>query len=104
MEERKENIPKHKLIKLRKAVFLYLEDKIKKFIKSAGKKHQKLSYSIDLGYPGPVILKEAEKKNRDLIIMGTQGHSRMHYLFIGRVAHLVLRETKKDILLVPPKK
>lgn len=103
-EIKKENIPKNKLIKLRKAVFFYLEDKMKKFIKSVGKKHQKLSCSIDLGYPGPIILKESAKKNRDLIAMGTQGHGKMHYLFMGRVAHAVLRETEKDILLVPPKK
>jgi nucleotide-binding universal stress UspA family protein len=77
---------------------------MKKFIKSFGKKHQKLSCSIDLGYPGTIILREAEKKNRDLIIMGTQGHSRIHYLFMGRVAYGVLRETTKDIFLVPPKK
>lgn len=103
-EEDEENIPKNKIIKLRKAIVLYLEDKMKKFIKSVGKKHQKLSCSIDLGYPTPIILTKAEKKNRNLLIMGTQGHSRIHYLFMGRVAHGVLRETTKDILLVPPKK
>ena len=34
--------------------------------------------------------------------MGTEGHSRFHYLWLGRVASRVLIETEKDILLVPP--
>lgn len=102
-EEKEKTIPKNKLIKLKKAVILYLENKMKKCIKSLGKHRQKISFLIDLGYPGPIILREAEKKTTDLVIMGTQGHGRMHYLFIGRVAHVVLREITKDILLVPPK-
>lgn len=102
-EEKEENISKNKLIKLKKAILLYLEDKMSKFKKSIKMKKQKLSYTIDLGYPAPIILKEAEKKNKDLIVMGTRGHGKIHYLFKGRVAHAVLRETKKDILFVPPK-
>lgn len=101
-EEIEENISTNKLTKLKKAILLYLEDKMSKFKKSIKKQKQKLSYTIDLGYPAQLILKEAEKKNKDLIIMGTRGHGKIHYLFKGKVAHAVLRETKKDILFVPP--
>lgn len=103
-EAKEENISRTKLNNLKKAILFYLEDKMKKFVKSIKKKQQILSSYIDLGYPAPIILKESETKNRDLIVMGTQGHGKMHYLFMGRVAHAVLRETTKDILLVPPKK
>lgn len=102
--KKEENISRNKLVKLKKAISFYLEDKMKKFIKSLRKKQHKISFSIDLGYPAPIILKNAEKKNMDLIVMGTQGHHKRHYLFIGRVSHAILRETTKDIFLMPPKK
>lgn len=102
-EEIKNYLPKNKIIKMRKAVLFYLDNKMKKFIKGYNKKLNKNPYIIQLGYPGPVIINESTKLNCDLIIMGTQGHGRMHYIFIGSVANWVLTQTDKDILLVPPK-
>lgn len=96
------NVSKPQMQKLKKAILLYLDKQMKTFIKFIRKKHQKISYFIDVGYPGPIIIKEAEKKNRDLIIMGTQGHGKLHYLSMGRVANRVLKETNKDIFLIPP--
>lgn len=101
-EEKAEQISKNKIIKMRNAILFYLESKMKKFIKGRSKQLNKHTYNILLGYPGPTILKEAKKLNPDLIIMGTQGHGRTHYLFIGSVANWVLTETDKDVLLVPP--
>lgn len=88
---------------MRKAILFYLENKMKKFIKGHNKQLDKNPYNIKLGYPGPVIINESSRINYDLIIMGTQGHGRRYYLFIGSVANWVLTETDKDILLVPPK-
>jgi nucleotide-binding universal stress UspA family protein len=88
---------------LRKAVLFYLDNKMKKFIKGHTKQLNKNPYSIQLGYPGPIIIKESRKIDCDLIIMGTQAHSKAHYLFIGSVANWVLAETDKDILLIPSK-
>jgi nucleotide-binding universal stress UspA family protein len=102
-KENEELIPKSKIIKLRKAVLFYLDNKMKKFIKGHNKQLNKNSYNIQLGYPGSVIINESTKLNCDLIIMGTQGHGRLHYLFIGSVANWVLTETDKDILLIPSK-
>lgn len=102
-EEKEENFTKNKIAKIRKAILLYLENKMKQFIKGHNKQLGKNSFHIQLGYPGPIILNESKKKNCDLIIMGTQGHGRLYYLFIGSVANWVLKETNKDILLVPPK-
>lgn len=100
-ENKAEEMPKNKINKMRKAILFYLENKMTKFIKGRGKQLNKHPYSIILGYPGPTILNEAKKFNPDLIIMGTQGHDRIHYLLIGSVANWVLTETHKDILLVP---
>lgn len=101
LKREKKEIPKYKFTKIHKAISLYLENKMKKFIK--GCKLGKHPYNISLGYPGPLIIKEAEKSNQDLIVMGTQGHGRIHYLFIGGVANRVLIDGNKDILLIPPK-
>ncbi|OGT45732.1 MAG: hypothetical protein A3E83_04675 [Gammaproteobacteria bacterium RIFCSPHIGHO2_12_FULL_41_20] len=101
--ERKDSFPKNKIKTLRNAVTFLLYDKVKKFIKNCGGRSRSFSYDIKLGYPSVVILEEAKKLNQDLIIMGTAGHSRRHYLFIGRTASRVLIEVDRDILLVPPR-
>lgn len=101
-EKKAEEMSKTQINKMRKAILFYLEKKMKQFTKGHGKQVNKHPFSIILGYPGPTILNEAKKFNPDLIIMGTQGHGRIHYLFIGSVANWVLTETDKDILLVPP--
>lgn len=87
---------------LRKEIFQALRDKTEKFINECRGKFAKLSYDTKVGYPGMVILQEAKKLNRDLVVMGTKGHGRFHYLWLGRVASRVLIEIEKDILLVPP--
>lgn len=103
-EQAEENIPKNKITKIRKAILFYLDNKMKTFIKGQHKQLNRTPYNIKLGYPGPTIVNESQKLGCDLIVMGTQGHGRIHYLFMGRVANWVLAETDKDILVVPPKK
>lgn len=103
-EKKEERISKDKLVKIKKAIYLYLDAKMKKFIKGYSNKLAKRPYYILMGNAGEVIVNEAHKKNKDLIVMGTQGHGRLHYLFLGSVANSVLIETDTDILLVPPKK
>lgn len=102
-EEKEGEISKAKIAQVGKAIILFLDIKMKKYIKGFRSKLGKYSYQIALGYPGPVIVKEASKLRQDLIVMGTQGYGRRHYLFIGSVANWVLTETDKDILLIPPK-
>lgn len=98
--DKEKDIPEAKLKTMRDAILNLLAEKTKKFLKLCG---VKASYTIKIGYPGIVILDEIKKSNRDLVIMGTEGHSQRHYLFFGRVASMVLTEVEKDILLVPPK-
>ena len=101
-ETNKGYIRTSKIAKIRKAILFYLESKMKTFL---GKSRMKLgnpSYKIMLGYPAATILKESSQKNFTLIVMGTQGHGKAHYNYIGSVASWVLSETDQDILLVPP--
>jgi nucleotide-binding universal stress UspA family protein len=84
---------------LKKAIFSYLDNEMKKFLKLM--KRKKTSYHFDFGYPSLSIIKEAKKNNVDLLIMGTQGHGKKHYLEIGSVARAVLHEVNKNILFIP---
>lgn len=102
---KKENkISKDKVKTMRKSVLLLLSEKMRDFIKKCNNKLSKLSFEIKFGYPGIGIIEEAKKLNQDLVIMGTEGHSQRHYLFMGRTASRVLIEIDRDLLLIPPHK
>lgn len=94
------DIPAEKLKTIRKSILFMLSEKVRQFIKGC---HLKVPYDIKIGYPAVVIIDEAKRLNRDLVVMGTEGHSQKHYLYMGRVASQVLVKIDKDILLIPPK-
>jgi len=53
---------------------------------------------------GPVvetILGEADRRNADLIVMGTHGHGAMYNLLVGSVTEGVLKGSTRPVLLVP---
>jgi nucleotide-binding universal stress UspA family protein len=53
---------------------------------------------------GPVveqILREADARNADLIVMGTHGHGAMYNLLVGSVTEGVLKHSIRPVLLVP---
>ncbi len=47
------------------------------------------------------ILSEAERLRADLIVMGTQGHGRLHRLLLGSVGEGVLAQARCPVLVVP---
>lgn len=102
-EESKWDISRSKITKIRKSILGYLKNQMKIFIHGCDKELAKVPSEIVLGYPGATIVKKATKSKYDLIVMGTQGHGRMHYLSVGSVASWVLTEVTTDIMLVPPK-
>ena len=53
---------------------------------------------------GPVveqILREADARDADLIVMGTHGHGAMYNLLVGSVTEGVLKHSTRPVLLVP---
>jgi nucleotide-binding universal stress UspA family protein len=52
------------------------------------------------GNPVDEILAQAEKRNCDLIVMGTQGHGILEDALIGSTARRVIRRSKKPVLVV----
>lgn len=91
-----------KLISIRKTIIQSLKLKIEHFIHEY--KHKKITSKVKFGYPSLEITKEAQRQHNDLIVMGTRGHSKKHYVLLGRVASMVLYEVNIDVLLIPQMK
>jgi nucleotide-binding universal stress UspA family protein len=54
------------------------------------------------GSPVREILRQAEERRADLLVMGTHGRSGFEALFLGSVTEKVLRSTHVPVLTVPP--
>lgn len=52
------------------------------------------------GNPVDEILEQAEKRDCDLIVMGTQGHGFLEDVLLGSTARRVIRRSKKPVLVV----
>jgi nucleotide-binding universal stress UspA family protein len=55
---------------------------------------------------GPIadtILKEIDKLNIDMIVMGTHGHGPLHSILVGSISHAVIHSAKCPVVLVPAK-
>lgn len=55
---------------------------------------------VEKGNPVEQILKQAEEKNCDLIVMGTHGQGTLADVVMGSTARRVLRRSKKPVLVV----
>jgi nucleotide-binding universal stress UspA family protein len=55
---------------------------------------------VKRGNPVEEILEQAEKRNCDLIVMGTQGHGLLEDVLLGSTARRVIRRSKKPVLVV----
>ena len=55
------------------------------------------------GSPAATIIRIADERSVDLIVMGSHAHSAFDNLFIGSVADKVVNRTTKPVLLVPLK-
>lgn len=55
---------------------------------------------VTKGHPADEILTQAEKRNCDLIVMGTHGHGILEDALIGSTARRVVRRSKKPVLVV----
>ena len=53
------------------------------------------------GDPGHEIIRVAEERNADLIVLGTHGKGFLRQTFIGSVAVSVLERTRKPVFIIP---
>lgn len=56
---------------------------------------------VEKGKPSETILKAAEDKNVDMIVMGTRTHNKLSQILLGSTAHQVLFHSKCPVLVVP---
>jgi nucleotide-binding universal stress UspA family protein len=59
---------------------------------------------IRYGSPRTVIEAAVKNAERDLLVLGSRGHSGLAQVFLGTVAGDVLREVACDVLVVPPRR
>jgi len=55
------------------------------------------------GDPATALLKELEKGQHDLVVIGTHGRSGLAHLMLGSVAEKLLRHASVPILALPPR-
>ena len=55
---------------------------------------------VTKGHPADEILSQAEKRNCDLIVMGTHGHGIVEEALLGSTARRVIRRSKNPVLVV----
>jgi nucleotide-binding universal stress UspA family protein len=55
---------------------------------------------VERGNPVEEIINQSEKKNCDLIVMGTHGHGTLEDVMLGSTARRVIRRSKKPVLVV----
>jgi nucleotide-binding universal stress UspA family protein len=58
-----------------------------------------IEYSVRVGKPATEILREAQDRHVDLIVMSSHGRSGMRKLFFGSTTERVLRETSVPVLV-----
>src|SRR6185503_5674088 len=58
--------------------------------------------AVRLGLPASTILREAEARHSDLIVMGTRGHGMVHGFALGSVAMRVAHGGPTPVCLVRP--
>jgi len=87
---------------LHKKMRAALLNKMDKFISKCAIDKNKIKSVVKGGYPASVIHDYANKYNIDLVVVGTRGHSKFQYFFIGSVTNKILQLLNKDTLFVPP--
>jgi nucleotide-binding universal stress UspA family protein len=75
-----------------------------KYEKLLKKEEIEVEIIIKQGTPADVILKEAEAKNTNLIVMGSHGRGVILEVILGSVSKNVIKKAKVPVLIVPPKK
>lgn len=67
-------------------------------------KNVKVELLLEHGKPSMQVVKVASEIKSSLIVMGSQGKGYVEELFIGSVSHVVCRNAKTSVLLVPSDK
>lgn len=75
---------------------------LEKIVKENLKTKNKVQIFIRKGVVGDEIIKFADEKKIDLIVMGTHGRTGIEYTLLGSIAEKVVRKAKCPVLTVKP--
>ncbi len=76
---------------------------LREFVPQESLKDLDVEFIIRKGKPGEEILKFAEEKNLDLIVIGTQGRSAIKATLMGSAAQSVVNRAKCPVLVIHPR-
>ena len=77
-------------------------NKLRGSLLKAGAKYVKVK--VETGYAKQAITDEINGGNYNLVVMGTQGRGWIEEIFLGDVAHAVIRKSNTSLFLVPFRK
>jgi nucleotide-binding universal stress UspA family protein len=77
-------------------------DELRAIISREIGKAVKASYTVRTGNPHQEILREAEEKGVDLIVLATHGHSGVEHMLFGSTADRVVRHASCPVLTIRP--
>ncbi len=82
-----------------------LRDEAKKIVGYVEEKGNEENVSVEgvilIGNPAEMLIDYAQKKDADLIVMGTKGMSGIKRFMLGSVAENVVRHSEKPVMVVP---
>ncbi len=89
----------------KKEVLDTLKERVEQFCAEVSGEHPECPFLINeivvtTGNPVEEILKQAEKKESDLLVMGAHGHGILAGAMIGSISRRVLRRCKKPVLVI----
>jgi len=70
-----------------------------RFLESLGDRGVRWKTSVRYGDPRVEILREAEKRRADLIVLGTHGRTGVSHALLGSVAEWIVRRAERDVLV-----
>jgi nucleotide-binding universal stress UspA family protein len=65
---------------------------------------KEVAVKVETGHAKQAIINEINNNKYNLVVMGTQGRGWMEEVFIGGIAHAVVRKSNSSLLLVPYKR
>lgn len=82
-----------------------IKEVLEQFCEDARESHENQNFVTDeivvtRGHPVTEILEQAEKRNCDLIVMGTHGHGLLEDALMGSTAQRIVRRSQKPVLVV----
>jgi nucleotide-binding universal stress UspA family protein len=77
-------------------------DAFTSFLRREGMDDERYKILLEEGDPFATIRNTVRRRNPDLLVIGTRGHTGLKRILLGSVADEALRQIECDVLAVPP--